>query len=164
MKHLASILMLLCSCSSMMSQGVLLKPMGTSYMEVSDFLMKQSIAKVDDRGQDGISAWTDNYTIRYHFKDQRLYKTEVVKKYADRKSVRQGLDNLKANCERRGEPVQIVSSDRENTSFAVLNAGVLYGVQQTALGKKEYQVQEVRINLENCSDQEKNFNLERMGF
>lgn len=154
MKTIFTIFALLGITLNLFSQGVLMRPFGTSYSEVHTFLEKQKLGRLNISEKDVLAVTTDDYEVQHLFRDGYLYKTEVVRFYSDRKAIEDAMSSLRQNYLLMGVDVMDLNTARDQAVYAVRIGGELHEISQVKLGKKGFQLIQVKLDLDACSHQE----------
>lgn len=150
MKRLTTFLLLLAFFIDLSGQGAFLKPFGTSYQTVRDFLDQQELASFDYSEEGKITVWTGEFKMVYHFHDHLLYKAETQRNYHDRKAVLAAINSIRAYYQRIQGDEMVLNDHRDAHYLAFFFNRELHEVSQIDLGKGGFQLKQVRMSLANC--------------
>lgn len=135
-------------------QGVYIQPFGSSYEDVKRFLDDQNTAQ-SSLTEDQITVWTNNYQIQYFFRDQRLYKLELIRDYSDRKEFREGMLSLRTKYEYQGLGIIDLNSERDEQAFVVRQGNELHEIYQVPLGRNSFQLRQMLLDIDGCTSEER---------
>ena len=127
---------------------------GTNYEDVKTFLDGQKVAQ-STYNDNQISIWTSSYQVMYHFRQDRLYKMEVSRDYGDRKAYRTGIQSLKNNYLQQGLEVFDLSTEKDEVAFVVRKGNELHEIYQIPLGRNNFQIKQMRLDMDGCTSEEK---------
>lgn len=154
MKTIFTFFALLGFTLNLFGQGALMRPFGSSYTEVLSFLEKQKLGRMNKTDQETLTVTTDEYEVQHLFRENRLYKTEVVRYYHDRKGIQDAMSSLRQNYQVLGGDVMDLNTAKDQAVYAVRLKGELHEISQVKLGKKGFQLIQVKLDLEACSHEE----------
>ncbi len=154
MKTIFTIFALLGFTFNLFGQGAFMRPFGTSYEEVLSYLEQQKLNRVTVADKETLTVTNDIYEVQHLFRENRLYKTEVVRYYEDRKDIQDALASLRQYYQMTGSDVMDLNTTKDQAVFAVKLCGELHEVSQVKLGKKGFQLIQVKLDLDACSQQE----------
>ena len=138
------------------AQGALMRPFGSEYNDVQEFLSHQTSIRLDASSKEVLVASNDNYEVQHLFRQGRLYKTEVVRFFPDRKNVENAIGSLRHYYGQIGADVMDLNTQKDQVMFAVRLGDELHEVTEVKLGKKGFQLHQVKLDLAACSHDEMN--------
>lgn len=147
-------LVMLCGLGQVFSQGAFFRPLGSTFNSVQTFLENQPIAQSIHDEKSMITAWTDDYKVQYAFRDGSLYKVEMVRDYQSRKSFREGIATIRTDYSKTESLLMDLSTEIDASAFVVRKDNELHEVYQVVVGKKGYQLRQVVLDLDACSQEE----------
>ena len=156
MKSLFICITLLGLGCNLFSQGALLRPFGSTYDDVYQYLEHQGSVRINTPTKDQLVASNDKYEVQHFFRQGRLYKTEVVRYYRDRKGVEDAIASVREQYGRWEADIMELNSSRDQIMFVAKVDNELHEVNQVKLGKKGFQLIQVKLDLTECTDQEMN--------
>lgn len=154
MKNTITFLISLFFLVNLYSQGVLLKPFGTSYQETITHLQSSEIGHLSSIGNDQLVVTTDHYEVLHHFRGGLLYKTEIVHFYKEKTRIREAMLSLRSNYELMQGEILDLNTGKDESAYVVKLKDELHEVSQIRLGKQGFQIVQVSLDLNACSHEE----------
>lgn len=138
---------------SVFSQNPLMKPFGTSYQEVEQFLQKRNCTLTYE--EDLIVAKKGEISLEYLFRNDRLYQMSIEKQFDKKKASEEAMESFRAHYQLVGAEVVEMEQGKSASSFVALRGRDLNEVSCRRGDSKQMNLRLTSRNLDFYPDEHK---------